>query len=121
MENELEYSLYPLGANLEEVNDNTFKIMYNENFSFENSIDFIYEKMIKHPKLKDIRTLEKRKKIYSILSWISLLVPVLVICIMGIYVLITKKELKLTSYFSLAIIIPLILSSTFYIKSKKNK
>lgn len=121
MQEELEYSIYQFGADIDEVNENTFSIIYDENFSFEELINSIFEKMASHSKLKNISKEKKKKKIYAMISSISLCLPVLVICILALYTFAADKEIKLNGWFSLVIIIPMITYSIFDVKSKRNK
>lgn len=77
--------------------------------------------MIIHPELRDISKDEKRKKIYSVISIVSLCFPFFIIGILAMYMFVMDKEIELNAWFSLVIIIPLILCSIFDIKSKRIK
>lgn len=117
-EDEIEYSIYHLYATVNEVNENTFQLKYNEEFSFEDLLNSIYEKMLNHYKLKDLPIPAKSKKIYNTIATILLLVPIIFIGIMVVLVLGFGYSIKLNFWWVLCfIIIPLVIYNFFDRKS----
>ena len=121
MEKELEYSIYPLYANINEVDKNTFDVKYDLNFSFEQVIDSIFEKMINHHELKDISGKKRRKKMYETIADIFLIIPVIFFCVMVVLTLGCEASIKLNFWWVFFfVIIPLVIYTFFNGKSKKH-
>lgn len=119
-DDEIEYSIYQLYATADEINKNTFNLKCNVEFSFEDLLNLIYEKMLNHCKLKDLSITAKNKKIYNIIATIFLLVPIIFISIMVVLVLGFEYSIKLNFWWALFfIIIPLFLYTFLNRKSHK--
>ncbi|MBQ7408270.1 MAG: hypothetical protein IJW13_03255 [Clostridia bacterium] len=119
-DDEIEYSIYQLYATANEVSENTFKLKCNEEFSFEDLLNSIYEKMLNHYKLKDLSIAAKNKKIYNTVATIFLLVPIIFIGIMVALVLGFEYSIKFNFWWVLFfIIIPLFLYTFLNRKSHK--
>ena len=117
---EIEYSIYQLYSTANEVMENTFNLKYNEEFSFENLLNSIHEKMLSHYKLKHLTFLSKNKKIYNTLATIFLIVPTIFIGIMVVLVLGFEYSIKLNFWWVLFfIIIPLFLHAILNRRSHK--
>ena len=66
-------------------------------------------KIKNHPKLKDTTLIEKKKKIYSLIAWISLCLPILICGSIALYCLITENSVKGNMWWGIFFIaIPLI-------------
>ena len=119
-DDEIEYSIYQLYATADEINKNTFNLKCSVEFSFEDLLNSIYEKMLNHYKLKELAITTKSKKIYNAISIIFLLVPVIFIGIMVVIVLGFNYSIKLNFWWVLFfIIIPLFLYTFLNRKSHK--
>ena len=119
-DNEIEYSIYQLYATADEVNKNTLNLECSVEFSFEELLNLIYEKMLNHFKLKYSTNPTKNKKIYNTIATIFLLVPTIFIGIMVVLVLGFKYSIKLNFWWALFfIIIPLFLYTFLNRKSHK--
>ena len=70
--------IYHAGINADELEKLFIDYDYQTNFSLEKLINEIDIKIKNHPKLKDITLIEKKKKIYSIIAWISLCLPIII-------------------------------------------
>lgn len=120
MEDELEYSVYPLYADIDEVNKNTFNIVYKDNFSFDELINEVYNKMINHYKLKDISNHKNKQKIYSLIANICLLFPFISVGSIVVYGYIVDTKIVGNIWWGIfLIVIPLVLHIIFNVKSKK--
>lgn len=95
---------------------------YPTDFNLENLIKEIDERIKKHPKLMDTTLLEKKKKVYTLIAWISLCLPILICASITLYCVITKNNLKGNMWWAIFfIVIPLILWFIFDLKSKRLK
>jgi hypothetical protein len=120
-----EYCKYKLCCSVEEMESSIIRVQYNDDFAIEIFIEEFIKSLNDDSQLiKSKNTnakVKNKKKIYSIISIISLCIPILVIGILAIYSLVTDKAIDLNLWFSLIIIIPLIIWSIFDVKSKRNK
>ena len=107
------------------INEDDFEKLFVD---YEYSTDFNLEKLIKeidetiknHPKLRNTTLIEKKKKIYSLIAWISLCLPILFFGIIALYCVITKDSVKGNMWWGIFfIVIPLIIWFTFDVKSKR--
>lgn len=95
---------------------------YKNDFILEKVIEEIDIKIKNHPKLKDTTLIEKKKKIYSTIAWLSLSLPIVICGSIGLYCIITKNGVKgNVCWVIFFIVIPLIVWFIFYVKSKKLK
>ena len=95
---------------------------YPADFSLEKLIEEIDKKIKNHPKLKDTTLTEKKKKIYSLIAWISLWLPILIFGSIGLYCIITGNSVKGNMWWGIFfIIIALIIWFIFDLKSKRLK
>lgn len=114
--------IYHAGINAEELEKLFIDYDYQNNFSLEKLINEIDIKIKNHPKLKDITLIEKKKKIYSVIAWISLCLPIIICGSIALYCIITEKSVKVNMWWGIFfIVIPLIVWFIFYIKSKRLK
>lgn len=114
--------IYHAGINAEELEKLFIDYDYQNNFSLEKLINEIDIKIKNHPKLNDITLIEKKKKIYSVIAWISLCLPIIICGSIALYCIITKNSVKVNMWWGIFfIVIPLIVWFRFYIKSKRLK
>lgn len=114
--------IYPTSIDAKELKKLFIDYDYQNNFSLEELINEIDIKIKSHPKLMDITLIKKKKKIYSIISWISLCLPIIIFGSIALYCVITKSSVKGNMWWIIFfIIIPLIIWFIFDIKSKKLK
>lgn len=114
--------IYHAGINADELEKLFIDYDYQNNFSLEKLINEIDIKIKNHPKLKDITLIEKKKKIYSVIAWISLCLPIIICGSIALYCIITEKSVKVNMLWGIFfIVIPLIVWFIFYIKSKRLK
>ncbi|MBO5328096.1 MAG: hypothetical protein J6B04_02855 [Clostridia bacterium] len=93
---------------------------YQEDFNLEKLIKEIDEKIKNHPKLKDTDVIDKKKKTYSLVAWISLCLPIVICCCIGLYCIITENTVKGNMWWGIFFfVIPLIVWFIFDVKSKK--
>ena len=114
--------IYHAGINAEELEKHFIDYDYQNNFSLEKLINEIDIKIKNHPKLNDITLIEKKKKIYSVIAWISLCLPIIICGSIALYCIITENSVKVNMWWGIFfIVIPLIVWFRFYIKSKRLK
>ena len=95
---------------------------YQETFNLKKLIEEIDEKIKSHPKLKDITSLKKKKKMYSLISMISWCLPILICACAAIYGFINNQTIVVDSIWAIPFIaLPLIIGCIFDVKSKKTK
>ena len=88
--------------------------------SLEELINEIDMKIKNHPMLNDTTSIEKKKKLYSRIAWISLCVPFVIIGILAIF-LIYKDSIQLNKWFIIFLAVPVIIWLVFDAKSKRLK
>ena len=70
----------------------------------------------------DATLIEKKRKIYSLIAWISWCLPIVICGIIAIYSFINEKSMKGDMWWGIFfIVIPLIIGCVFDIKSTRNK
>lgn len=95
---------------------------YADDFNLEKLINEIDEKIKNHPKLKDTTLIEKKKKTYFLIAWISWSLPIAIFGSIALYGFINEKTIKGNIWWAIFfIVIPLIVGCIFDIKSKKIK
>lgn len=90
--------IYHAGINADELEKLFIDYDYQNNFSLEKLINEIDIKIKNHPKLKDITLIEKKKKIYSVIAWISLCLPIIICGSIALYCIITEKSVKVNMW-----------------------
>ena len=86
----------------------------------EKLVKEIDEKIKSHPKLKDTTFIEKKKKTYSVIAWISLCLSILICGSITLYCVITENIVKVDMWWGIFFIaIPLIVWFIFDVKSKR--
>ncbi len=90
--------VYHAGINAEDLEKLFIDYEYPNDFNLEKLIKEIDEKIRNHPKLKDTTLIEKKKKIYTLISWINWCFPILVCGGIAIYGFTNDKKIKLIQY-----------------------
>lgn len=121
-ENKYNVVVYCDDINTEDLKKHFIDYEYPTDFNLENLIKEIDERIKKHPKLMDTTLIEKNKKTYSLIAWISLCLSILICASITLYCVITKKNVKGNMWWAIFfIIIPLIIWFIFDVKSKRLK
>ena len=114
--------VYYIGISAEELEKLFIDYDYQSDFDFKELIKEIDLKIKNHPKLEDTTIIEKKKKIYSLIAWISLCLPIVICSSIGLYCIITGNRVKVDVWWvMLFIVIPLIAWFIFDMKSKRLK
>lgn len=114
--------IYHGGINAEELEKLFIDYDYKNDFSLEKLINEIDEKIKNHPKLKDTTLIEKKKKTYTLIAWISWCFPILVCGGIAIYGFTNDKTIKVDPIWAIIfIVLPLIIGCIFDVKSKRLK
>ena len=121
-ENKYNVVVYHAGINAEDLEKLFIDYDYQEDFNLEKLIEEIDEKIKNHPKLKDTTLIEKEKKIYILIAWISWCFPILVCGGIAIYGFTNDKIIKVDPIWAILFIaLPLIIGCIFDVKSKRIK
>ena len=95
---------------------------YQDDFDLKNLIREIDLKIRNHPKLRDLTLIEKKKKLYALIAWISWCLPIVICGSIAIYGFINKETIKGNIWWGIFFIaIPLIVGCIFDLKSKRLK
>lgn len=86
--------IYHAGISVDELEKLSVGYDYQKDFELGKFIEEVDKKIKAHPKLKDTTLLRKKKKIYSLIAWISLCLPIVIFSGIGIYCVITKSTIK---------------------------
>ena len=114
--------VYHAGINADDLEKLFITYEYTNDFNLEKLIKEIDKKIINHPKLKDTTSIEKKKKTYSVIAWISLCLPILIFGSIALYCVITENIVKVKMWWGiLFIVIPIITWFIFDVKSKRLK
>jgi len=114
--------VYYAGITADDLEKLSIDYDYQNDFNLEELIKKIDIKIKNHPKLKDTTLIEKKKKIYSVISWISLCLSSVICGSIALYCIITENSIKGNMWWGiLFIVIPLIAWFVFDVKSKKLK
>ena len=114
--------VYHAGVNADELEKLFIDYEYPGDFNLEKLIKEIDKKIKSHTKLKDTTLIEKKKKIFSAISWISLCLAILICGSMALYCVITGNNVKGNMWWGIFFIaIPLIVWLIFDVKSKRLK
>ena len=114
--------IFPAGATEEELEKLFVDYNYQNDFTLEKLIDEIDSKITNHPKLKDMTLIEKKKKIYTLITWVSWCFPILVCGGIAIYGFTNDKTIKVDQIWAILFIaLPLIIGCIFDLKSKRLK
>lgn len=114
--------VYPVGTTAKDLENFFIDYDYQEDFNLEKLINEVDKTIQKHPKLKDTNLIKKRKKIYSLIAWISLCLAILICGSIGLYCMITENSVKGNVWWGIFfIVIPLVVWFVFDVKSKRLK
>ena len=121
-DNKYNVVVYHAGINSEDLEKLFIDYEYPNDFNLEKLIKEIDEKINNHPKLKDTTLTEKKKKIYTLIVWISWCFPILVCGGIAIYGFTNDKTIKVDPIWAILFIaLPLIIGCIFDVKSKRLK
>ena len=121
-EDKYNVAVYHEGINVSGLEKLFIEYDYQDDFNFEKLIDEVDKKIKNHPQLKDTSLIEKKKKLYSIISWISLCLSILFCGSLGLYCIITRSTIKGNVWWEIFfIVIPIIVWFVFDVKSKRLK
>lgn len=112
-EDKYDEAVYPSGITANELEHLAAKHDYQDNFDLAKCIEEIDNKVKTHPKLKNSSFVEKRKKTYSILKWICLCLPLVVIGSLAIIGFITGTTIQGNMWWGIGILVFLILAFVF--------
>lgn len=118
-----EYCLFEAEWSADEIERSIIKEQYSRDFDIQAFI-INYTNTLKNDSRLTVRQNapaqdNNKKKIFYVISEVSLCVPFVIICLLAIYVFVLNKTIVLNEWFLLLIIIPLIMWFVFFIKSRK--
>ena len=112
--------VYHAGISKDNLNDIFVDYAYQTDFDLEKLIHEVDKKIRHHFKLENTTSKEKKKKVYSLIAWISLYLPIFICGAIGLYCIITGNSVKGNVYWIIFfIVIPLIIWFIFDVKSKR--
>ena len=115
-------TVYPAGTNADDLKKSFIDYAYPANFNLKQLVEEINEKIKTHPSLSNTASNQKKSKMYSLIAWISLLLPILTLGSIGLYCVITENTIQGNIWWEVFfIIIPLIVWFVFRIKSDRLK
>ena len=114
--------VYHAGINIDDLEKLSIDYDYQEDFNLEKLIKEIDEKIQNHPKLKDTTLIEKKKKTYTLISWVCLCFPIIICGCIAIYVFTNDETINVDPIWAIPfLVLPLIIGWIFDIKSKRLK
>ena len=114
--------VYHAGINAEDLEKLFIDYEYPNDFNLEKLIKEIDGKIKDHPKLKDTTLIEKKKKTYTLITWISWGFPILVCGGIAIYGFTNDKTIKVDPIWAILFIaLPIKIGCIFDAKSKRLK
>lgn len=122
---QLNYNYHNIYVIIDFFEDKYNVVVYHAGINVEDLEKLIEEingKIKNHPKLKDTTLIEKKKKTYTLITWISLCFPILVCGGIAIYGFTNDKTIKVDPIWAILFIaLPLIIGCIFDVKSKRLK
>lgn len=119
--NSYEYIINKMDDSFDQVRDKFIDCAYEESFSFNELVHFIYGELKGHSSLKNDRQPVLKKKRYKMIANLCLNISITIIVWLAIYVFWTKDTVNVKPSFILVLIIPIILWLIFDAKSVKQK
>lgn len=121
-ENKYSVEIYHAGVSVNDLEKLSVDYDYQDGFNLEILLQEIDEKIKNHPKLKDTTSIEKKKKTYTLIKWVSWCFPILVCGGIAIYGFTNDKTIKVDPIWAILFIaFPLIIGCIFDIKSNRSK
>ena len=121
-EDKYNVEIYHAGVSANDLEKLSVDYDYQDGFNLEKLIQEIDEKIKKHPQSKDTTLMEKKKKLYATIAWISWCLPILICGGSAIYGVITEVSIKVDAIWAVIfIVVPLMVGSVFDLKSKRLK
>lgn len=119
-EDKYDVVVYHKGINIEDLEKLFIDYDYHEDFDIKNLIKQIDLSIKNHPELKDTTLIEKKKKLYYLIAWISWCSPIVICGILALYGFINEKTIKGNIGWGIFFIaIPLMIGCIFDVKSKR--
>ena len=119
-ENYYEYCKYEANCSAKELEDKIIKTQYNDDFDIEIVIKNFIQEIDNDKNLNKLYVNKKsQKKLYSILSIFSIIMPWIILGIIALCSYLMDKEIKLGAWFGIIIVIAIVLWYIFDNKSKK--
>ncbi len=114
--------IYPSGISVDDLEKLFIDYEYPDDFTLQKLIKNIDSQIKNHSKLRDTTLMKKKKKIFSLIAWVSLCLPIIVFGSLGIYCVVTESSLKIDKWWAIfLILIPLVVWFVFDIKAKRLK
>ena len=114
--------VYHAGINADDLEKLFIDYDYQEDFNLEKLIKEIDEKIKNHPKLKDTTLIKKKKKTYTLITWVCWCFPIIVFGGIATYGFTNDKTIKVDPIWAILVIaLPLIIGCIFDVKSKRLK
>lgn len=114
--------VYQAGISANEIEKLFINYDYQVDFDLRALIEEIDLKIKNHLKLKDTNLIEKKRKLYSLIAWISLSLPMVILGGIGLYCVITKNTVQGNAWWILFfVVIPVLIWFIFDVKSKRLK
>ena len=113
--------VYHSGINADDLENLSIDYDYPADFNLEKLIKEIDVIIKNHPKLKDTTLIEKKKRTYSLIAWISLYLPILIFGSIGLYCVITGNSVQFNKWWGIFFLIPSIVWFIFDVKSTRLK
>lgn len=121
-EDKYNVAVYHSGINADDLEKLYIDYEYPADFNLKKLIEEIDEQIKNHSKLKDTTLIEKKKKTYTLIAWISLCLSILICGSIALYCVITENSVKGNMWWVIFFIaIPLIFWLIFDVKSKRLK
>lgn len=119
-ENSYNMVIYPEGAEVDEFERLSTDYNYSDDFTVKQLLQEVDTKIKQHPKLRNTATRKKKKKLYSLFSWISFLFPIFVFGCLALYYAITGTKIVIErSWGILLFLISWTVCIVFEVKSKR--
>lgn len=114
--------VYHAGIDPNELQKLFIDYTYEDQFDLKTLIKRIDGNIKNHPNLKDMSLMEKKKKIYSLIAWISFCVPIVLFGSIALYVVITERSVQLNEWWMVFfLVVPFIVWLVYDLKAKRIK
>lgn len=117
-----EYCKYKPGCSPKELENSIIKEQYNDEFDIDIFIKNFIKTIDQDANLKKSNVVKKRrKKLYSVLSLVSLMMPWIILGIIALCSYLTNKDIKINAWFGVLTVICIVLWALLDNKSEKSK
>ena len=118
-----EYCKYKPGCSAEEMENKIIRGQYKDDFSVKSFVEEFIKLLDDDSELVKSETvyvkIRKKKKMYSTIAFLTLVIPFLAISVLALYVFMTDAVIQVGYWAFLVIIVPLIICFIFDTKSKR--